>query len=731
MIIKVGDEYLDFGNDIEVERQAKLFEEIATVDGDYSFQFDIPATSNNVRLLGYPMPDNSSKRTYEKVDCTLLSDNLLPLYEGFIRIEGVKGDTIQCSFFSGNNNWFGLLSGLISDIDFSDLDTAVDFTTVLSYRSATEGIVFPVIDAGGLVTRGYNQMIIEDFVAGIYVKTIFKRIFSSHSIKIQGELINDVAFNSIITIKNGKSKDQINASSCFVEKSNTTLMPAELTRYKILWDNDSVYPYFDGEANSFDLPNSRWVAPYRMKIEIEVGLTYSQISGFANRIYVYINGVFTFVDIGLGFGLGGLYNTSNNSTVYAFLKREFVVEAGDILEIYGEWQESGTAPPPQSNAVSGSWKITPLFIYQTFGSSVIPNWTQQKFVSNILRIFNVVTSYDQFSKTLTFNLFDKIKGKEAINLSTYISETEVDYKDFISNYGKENVLSYSEVDFPDLRDYNVQNFFKYGQGVIEADNEFLETSKDIIESDFSNPLGYINGIFDMSIELINLVSITEDNNTDATSITDNAGIARFNIPNDYFLVGDVIRISESRLLAYRGDWVVSARGAGYVEFHGVNFVGDSNAKMDKLSFSYDASDDVYLLWNIPSYALSKVSSKAQIYWDTTSITTISTAYFNLLNTGRQVNQDYKQSLSFGEIADDKFYQQTMIDTYWKLFSLVINDPVKLLCRANLPYNIFLSIDFLQPIEIKTLETTNLYYLNKISGYKGREYASELQLIKLP
>jgi len=73
----------------------------------------------------------------------------------------------------------------------------------------------------------------------------------------------------------------------------------------------------------------------------------------------------------------------------------------------------------------------------------------------------------------------------------------------------------------------------------------------------------------------------------------------------------------------------------------------------------------------------------------------------------------------------------MIETYWQMFQRILNDPVKLFSLANIPYNIYLSIDFLRPITIKTLETSNQYYLNKISGYEGSEIDCTAEIIKLP
>jgi hypothetical protein len=76
------------------------------------------------------------------------------------------------------------------------------------------------------------------------------------------------------------------------------------------------------------------------------------------------------------------------------------------------------------------------------------------------------------------------------------------------------------------------------------------------------------------------------------------------------------------------------------------------------------------------------------------------------------------------------YQVTMIDSYFRLFSQVLNDPVKLLCTCHIPYALFVQLDFLSPITIRTIETTNEYYLNRISGYKESYLPCTLELIKI-
>jgi len=145
----------------------------------------------------------------------------------------------------------------------------------------------------------------------------------------------------------------------------------------------------------------------------------------------------------------------------------------------------------------------------------------------------------------------------------------------------------------------------------------------------------------------------------------------------------------------------------------------------KLLFEYTSNDDVYLLRHVPLYSVSKFSALPSFKVENTDLMTQAYGFFNIINTGRQVSTDFINSFSF--YSDD---QVSMIEQYFRLFSKVLNDPVKIICVAHLPYHIYNQIDFLRPIKVLTSETTNVYYLNKISGYKGSEQPCLMELIKI-
>jgi hypothetical protein len=177
--------------------------------------------------------------------------------------------------------------------------------------------------------------------------------------------------------------------------------------------------------------------------------------------------------------------------------------------------------------------------------------------------------------------------------------------------------------------------------------------------------------------------------------------------------------------------VVDFRSAGSIELVGVNFDTDATGSITKLVHSYKDTDDVYLLSNIPDYALFKFTGKSSFKLGSNDVTYHSLAFFTLLDTGRQINNEFRQGLSFGPVDNPFFYQRTLLETYWKLFRLMLNDPVMLIDDAYFPLKVAKQLDFLSPVFVKTAETTNLYYVNRKTGYKGSEYPCTIELIKIP
>ncbi len=704
MMIKVSNEFLEFNELIEVEKQIKLFEEISTTDGDFSYSFELDKTIINTRLLGNPQPDNINKPVYQKIPAEILSEDGALIHNGYIRVEAIT-QKYKCSFFGGNNNWFGMLSGKLTDLNWDQYDVELTETTIQTAIFNTSGVVFPVVDNGLLNTRGFALMKVEDFIAGIYVKDVFNKIFSAHGIKIQGDLLNDVNYLSAITLSNRENEQGILDRSAFVFTDNAPI-PNDGTFYLMEWTDDSTDPYFDGASNNFDLSLHRYVADVRMVLKIEAAINETVCPLFF-YMRVYKNGS----------PITGILSTSDQDGNISITHTvELIV--GDYVDIRISADPAHGCPTTITDATV---RFTPTFVYKFFGSTIVPDWTQGQYVSNILRVFNCISSYDARNKTLTFNLFEKIKSKEFIDLSPYLSDVEVEYTEFISNYGKKNNFTYQQLEDDTIK----ENLIPYGPGIITADNDFLGDEADAVTSDFTQPISYVNLIFKASLERTNFLTLKQDTQVEITAVTNVLGDARFAVAEDIFALSDLVRITNSTVKTYNGDFMVVSFGAGWIELSGLSFNGDARADVAKMMFEYTNSDSVYFLRNAPLYNVSKFSELIAIQIENADIQDVAYAFFNIINTGLQVSRDFVNSFSFYE-----YDQVSMIDQYFRLFGQVLNDPAKLNITAHLPLTVYESLNFLNPIKILTEESQNAYYLNRIRGYKESYLPCVLELIKI-
>lgn len=726
MMIKANGEYLDFNGDVEIESQIKLFEEISTSNGDFSYDIDIQDNGHNRKILGIPRAD-TIKSIYRNVPSEVIDDTGQSNYLGKLQVNRIQGGFINATFYAGNTEWFALLSEPMSSLPLYRYNVDLTEANIQASWTQDSGIVFPIVDAGALVTRGFANLKVEDFTSCFYVKTLMNEIFYPLGIKLQGDLINDTLYNKLTIASNGKSQDDVNNRSAYVEK---TVAQNNITSYtKITFDNESIYPYFDGSLGNFD--SSTYTADVKMFVRVdltlEVDLDGAAFPLSTSAAFKYnVNGVLYKEFLG-AITFNSPYTTQVTNTIIIPLN------AGDTLEVYGK-EASGAGGNIDVN--TGSIKITPTYIYKTFGTSSVPNWTQGEFVSNILRLFNVLPSYNATNKTLTLDLFNKIKDKEPVDISDQVVINSVDYSEFVSNYAKSNMFSYQESEDEDLREYNISNFISYGSGELLINNDYIDNSADVVESDFTSPITYLNGIFDMSMERFNFVELEEISSKNITNVVDSSGTPRFEINNadNLFTVGDLVRIKTGADsdFEYEGDHVVNAVTSSYITVNGLIYGTGADGTATLLRHKFTSDSNVYLFVNVPNVATSFFSSKTDMMLgDSITFTTTSIAYFNLLNNNTPINRVYKQSLSFGAANNMLNYQLTLLDTYWGLFSRVLNNPVMLGASGYLKRTTFDNMkSFLRPIRIDTEETTNLYYLNRNRGYKGSERECELELIKL-
>lgn len=715
---------MDFDDRVDVDRQAKLFEEIESTQGDFSYQSTMPNNGHNRLGLGLPEADGFDG-PFHVNDATLSNRSGTAVYSGSVYVERIIDTEIHWSFFSGNSNWIAQLSGDLETLDMSQYDTVQNATNVVNSWSNTSGMVFPLCDAGVLTQRRYRALRVEDFVPGIFMHTVMRELFQEIGVKLKGDLLLNPTYKQAVVVASAKSEDDIRARSCFIQKSSTQALPGDLDFYKIDWDTDNIYPYFNNGL--FDMSTNAFTANVEMDVQVEitVNLSAAQLNfmvldknGSLNNVIP--NPYFDYV-------VPGSSSATNSNT----LNMNVHLNSGDYFAAYIRNSISGGST---INIQSATIKVTPTFIYTANATATLPKWTKQDFVSNVLRMFNCISSFEPLTRTLTIDLFDKIHGKAPVDLSEYVTVIEEDYSSFISPYGKKNTFRYQEADDEDIKRYNPSSYVKYGAGTLQVDNDFIQNTAEVISLDFTAPITYINDTFGASLERLELLDLVEHGQKENfTGVVDSSGTARFQYANAnlFYSVGQLIRIESDANVQYNGDWVISAVTSTYFEVYGGTFITNSPGTFTLLRYENKGTEDAYLLLHGGSRTISTFSLFTNWLLGTSSRTTLAFSFFNILANGRSVESVFTQGLAFGKPSNPLSYQRTLLDEFWVQFHRVLNSPIKLICAATLPDHIHNAIDFRTPVTITTEKSSNTYYVNRERGYQGSEQECEIELIKLP
>lgn len=722
MIIKIGDEYLDYEGDIDIERQAKLFSKISENNGDYSYEFEIPATSKNMRLLNIQDINLINKSIYTNSDAGLYSESGLLIYSGFLKVSRVEFRIIFCSFFAGNTNWISRLPSLLKEIDFSVYN--VKFKDTLSapnITAVTEGVIFPFIDAGLLENRITEALIFDDFVPWIYVKTVVKKIFNSVGLKIDGDLINDGIYNRLIitTANNEWYQDFIDARTISIGKDVDQAVPSSPT-ISIVTFPDDTFPEFIGDNNNWDTSTSRYTADVDMTISLDLLLStddFFTMTGtgiFKNGVNVTDTYRHTLI-IGVG-------------PDYTFKYEQIPLLAGDYIEIKVE-------PLSAATIFSDSYlKITPVKFDTVYANAILPDETTTDFLNKVFELFNPIIDFEPFSSTLTINLFKHIKEKESQDLSQYISDDiTIDYFDLIDSYGKINTFRYSSSGTDRAKDYERKNITPYGGGNIEVDNNYIQKEVSVIESGFIAGLNYDNPVFKNILQLPLLSADEQGEEITVSSVSDVSGIARFNCSAVHNLrIGDLVRLSE--FTNYRnGDGVISGMPTtSQFIIYNLPYTANDTGKANRLKVSLQQTDACIALVNIQTdssdiglddYAINNGTS-------TFVYTQLNYAWFQKKTVGFDIDNVYGD-LSFGDISMMGYEVKiNLIENYFEGFARVLNDPVKVIAVFHIPENVYKELKFSYPVRLETVKFVGSFYLNKITGYKKSSLPCVMELIKI-
>jgi hypothetical protein len=715
MNIKVGNDYIEFEDDIEIERQVKLFEDVSTINGDFSYSFEIPKTQHNVSIIRVFVPDDVYKPWNYKIPASI-ENNGQQIYSGFIRVEVNGKHEYRASFFSGNSNWFDLLNlPLRNSFTWTQYD--LNYTTNNIRDSWTtldrNAITFPMLDRGGLDTRRSFSFWLEDFQPFIFVKNIVQTITNQTGIKITGDLIKDPRYAQLVTSNNGRSGIEQRVEDRTVKVGLASPQTATGATYSKINFTVTSGQFFNSTNGNWNTAQSRYIVDADLREwSVNVSLNFSRKSYYTIRILK--NGTETIQ-------IQTLRNVSSTTFTKTYTTP---LAAGDYIEL--QFKMNVSIFTNGAVLTSSSFGVSPTKFKKVFADQLLPDLTASEFLSNIFRLFNCLVTYNPQAGEIKTLMFENILKQPEIDISNYVELQEENYEEFISDYAKRNLLLWKDQSNDEVDEYNEINEIPFGGGVIEIDNDFLEDEATLLEMDFVAAFqrGYPNiGVSFPNLKYVEIVETDEDDTF--PTVSDNGdGKARFNASGffDTTYTNLLVRVSNSTVESYNGDYRIESVDAGgnYVILQDAYYEGTASGTITVLDWEDQNNEEQVLLIQSAQDTPLIDFTGTDVGWLEFGTPLINGNISNVTTAYMFPNKNLRGSLVF----------QDNLQNDWNLTTGLLNSGVKQMATGNLPSKIYNDIDFLRPLRVKSGKVNALFYPNRITGYKREEVACDIELIKL-
>jgi len=586
----VSNEPLDMSEKPSMSFQVQDIADIESRQGDYTYEFSVPDTQKNRRLLKRSHYIYGAPYQYIEAWFRTSSD----VKKGFIQVAEYDGE-FKVNFFAGNSNWISLIGEkLLSDLDLTRFNHIYSRANVVNSFSRTEGYIYPymkaesgfdrelyvgklgslntstsdwisfddlsgdfynqgkyeapfytadedysisvvlyldvtaisgsttigiykrggginyqgldtqsvnstgqytfrwsgeleegisigsyLLIASGSITIGTNSYLaistsfvdleninFRDLTPAMYVHSVVKTIFQEIGFKMTGSFLQNADYNRMIIPFSGSTFGISDAvaidKSIFVGLTGT--FQANSPEEAIFW-SDFSSPYYINTVSLF--PNPSYQADGDYSVDIEVNLVVEDSGGSAD-IEIRKNGT----DILSELATDGLHTVSTTVT------------SGDTITVYittGTYLDLGVNTYFKVTGINNIVENT-----EVIASGLLPDMKQIDLIKYLFVTFGIIPEVDDFSNTIKMTEFRQVRQNATEDWSQkYLSEYELDFYDFSSNYNRLNNFNYKSYDDDRrMENYLSRNKRAYGDGFIELENIFLMGEGTLFENEF-------------------------------------------------------------------------------------------------------------------------------------------------------------------------------------------------------------------------------------------------------
>jgi len=482
--------------------------------GDVSIGFNVPLTAKNNAIFRYISNlNNDNLGAFKRFEGQIKEDDAI-LSSGFYQVLNTNNNKkqIKIRFFGGNSDWFDLIKDRFINVEYEkqignpnsttyslrDLDSEFAESTIIASKDNTDGYFYFLADTGLDSNRTNNIFTDKDFQLGVFEHTIFKRIFDSVGIKVQGSIFSDPLFyQTIITAATDLSEfaDGTNNS----KRYNVTLNPSQY----VSGANQSFEPI------SFNIndTDTQWNGTKYTALGAADNFTFSGRI-VTNRSATFWNVGNAQIDInfkknGLIVGSTSITPDGGLSTDLSLTFDEFdysygIIAANDELEV----EYRATLPDTNFSPLvvkNGRYLyLESALSYSLEGAvlpfdinTAVPKIKQSDFVKDIMFRLGVISTYNSKKRILSFDKFQNVENNKIQSLDytdkiDVSKDIEIDFNKIVENYFKTSFIRYKEDENDtQLRLFKTVAKNGLGDGQINIDNDNLTDEGDIFVSQYA------------------------------------------------------------------------------------------------------------------------------------------------------------------------------------------------------------------------------------------------------
>ena len=660
--------------------------------GDVSIKYKLPITNKNASILGYVTNlNNYNKSVFNRLEGELRQDESI-LSSGYFQVLKINPrKSIEIRFYGGNSDWFDLINDRdinktyenvlgnpnLKSYDLSFLNHSFTDENIVSSWDKENGYFYFPTDNGQNFGKDNNIFDKTDFQCGIFQHTIFKEIFDSIGIKLEGSLFKDpLFFNTLLN-------QPLDINELFDKQNNlkrfrpplqnlTGLGPSSLT--PVIFNENDFDPQWSGTV--FTAEYNIDSAGFIIELITTKNINLDRINFEIKLNNVVIESSFMTVN-------NLQYNNNNDTTTFNALTREFndnggdfnSLSIGDTLEFLfqGNFPESGgtTVQIVDSNGQGArsrfEYELDGVITPFTF-NEIIPQINQADFVKDVMFRNGVISQFNAKSRILTLNKLQDIENNKGVAVD-YSDKIDIskpvsyDFTKILNGFKKTSRINYKQ-DNNDIqmRTFKAVNKVNLGDAVIDIKNDNLSGEGVIYESPFA---GTLTG-----------QSFLENLGNQKLIENFYIPVCRYRIPNSG-------------------------------EFESQDLQPRLFVKAGKI--------DVSIISNFNNISFDGL--KTQVGY----------AYF--AKESRNFDLDsFQDTLSFDNISEKTtdYIGTTLLQKNYELYVSILNNPIQLDINLNLKPLDVEKLDFMKPIWL----IDSYYYINNLSQYKGDGTTTKIQLVKI-